>query len=253
MSIEFLQQLTTPHRSTISVGVADSLVEAVRIALADDTDDRARRIVESQTEISSEHYDTWLSLILEIAEEQHVQLKTRAVFNEYAFEVLDNDPILDMIGGNNEPVKFQIVTVLWKMYAQQQAQKRASGHVQRAAKQAQEDEETILSMVGSDAFPRQSVQMAIPSIPAPSNTSPVDSILRQVVSSPTNVVADVVKQIEQEGNAAWAATSLPTNPHPLGSAAYKAWIKGFVNGAKATLGINDKPASTTKKKSSRRR
>lgn len=259
MSLDFLKRFV-PDESPVVIRTTNTeLIESVQQALGDDTPDRAQRIVESEVEVTEAHYKQWLDLIEDIASEQRVNLKNKSTFTDFAFEILDNDPMMDIIGGNNEVVKGRIVTILWQMFKFNMSKERAHLDMQRANKRAQEEEEAVLSLVGSETFPRQSIQMEIPATTLPAQTpgqtvatSNVDSILRQVVSSPTNVVADVVKQIEQEGNAAWASVTLPKNPHPVGSAAYKAWIKGLVNGAKATLGIQDKPAATKKKPSRRK-
>lgn len=65
--------------------------------------------------IQPEDYQEWLRVIGEVGEEEGLDLSKRAVFYDTAFEVLDNDPKMDMIGGS-EGSKLAICKTLWHAY-----------------------------------------------------------------------------------------------------------------------------------------
>lgn len=76
----------------------------------------------------------------------------------------------------------------------------------------------------------------------------VKSFFRQAVTSPRSMLSQAVKDIEEEGKAAWRKANVPSNPHPQKSQAYRAWQKGLHTAAKETLGIVDKPKQVIKPK-----
>jgi len=251
MSFEFFKHLE------LATTEQDPLVMRVQRILGDDTTHRASKILETVDEqITPQNYEEWLKIVDDMAEEQGLTLHSRTEFSDIVFNVLDNDSFLDMIRGNNEQVKNKIVGVLWTMHKQRRAEERAKVELKRTQRREQENEEAVMQLVGTDDFPRNIITPPAPITPIPqsSGVGDVNSLLRQVISSPSELVTGALKQVEGEGKEAWNEVDLPTNPHPEGSAAHKAWIKGLIAAAKSSLGIVDKkpPSSATKSKTKRR-
>lgn len=69
------------------------------------------------------------------------------------------------------------------------------------------------------------------------------NMFRNVITAPRSEVTQALKDVESEGQKAWAGMQLAKNPHPKKSQAYNAWQKGFRNSAKDSLGIVDKPVN----------
>lgn len=65
--------------------------------------------------VQPEDYQEWLRAIREIGEEEGLNLNSRSVFYDTAFDVLDGDPKMDMLG-NNEKTKSAIVNTLYHAY-----------------------------------------------------------------------------------------------------------------------------------------
>ena len=73
------------------------------------------------------------------------------------------------------------------------------------------------------------------------------TFFRQAITSPKEMLAQATKEIEDEAAKAFRDLELPKNPHPKGSPAHKAWLKGMKNEVKKAFGIVDKPASAAGK------
>ena len=80
------------------------------------------------------------------------------------------------------------------------------------------------------------------------NSKPKKTNLQQMLSGPRSTITQAQKEIEAEGEAAWKAHQLPTNPHPKKSIAYGAWERGMKRAVKTHFGIDDKPVVQPKKK-----
>ncbi len=80
------------------------------------------------------------------------------------------------------------------------------------------------------------------------NSKPKKTNLQQMLSGPRSTITQAQKEIESEGEAAWKAHQLPSNPHPKKSIAYGAWERGMKRAVKTHFGIDDKPVVQPKKK-----
>lgn len=249
MEFKFLQQLSQP--APVATTVSHDHVRAVQEALGDPTADRAMHLLETPLTIDDSHYTEWLALIRDIADEQGIKLTNKSMFAGIAFDVLDNDPLLSSLGGDNEDVKNGIINILWKQQSAALAKDRHERQMQQTAARHAREEEELHQLVGTtDAPSAASITLAVPAVAQPAQTPIGDasSILRQVAASPTGLLQSTLKEIESEGRASWQTVQLPQNPHPAGSQAYKSWIRGFISGAKDTLGIHDKPSTPKKSK-----
>lgn len=78
------------------------------------------------------------------------------------------------------------------------------------------------------------------------------SVLQQMLTLPKTSINSLVKDVESEGAAAWRQHSLPQNPHPKGSMAYKAWERGMTRAMRDQVGGGrESPKPSTKKKTKR--
>jgi hypothetical protein len=106
----------------------------------------------SQFEVTPDHYNEWLSVMKDMAEEQGMSLDRKQAFNEIAFEVLDNDSFVDALAsgdaGDAEQTKENIVKALWQAYQVNKAHARVSSHVGSKINQAQDDVRTLGGLVG---------------------------------------------------------------------------------------------------------
>lgn len=84
----------------------------------------------------------------------------------------------------------------------------------------------------------------------------VKSFFRKAITSPKTMLSQAVKDVEEEGAAAWKKLQVPSNPHPAKSQAHGAWVRGMTKAAKEALGLNEKPElkarPVAKKKPARR-
>lgn len=80
------------------------------------------------------------------------------------------------------------------------------------------------------------------------------NIFRQAVTAPKHNLDATLKEIEDEGCAAWKQISMPNNPHPTHSPAHKAWQKGFMRAARDQFyqEPRQKPAPIRQKPSKKR-
>lgn len=69
----------------------------------------------------------------------------------------------------------------------------------------------------------------------------VKNFFRKAITSPKTMLSQAVKDVEEEGAAAWTKLQLPSNPHPRKSQAHGAWTRGLTKAAKEALGLNEKP------------
>jgi hypothetical protein len=72
------------------------------------------------------------------------------------------------------------------------------------------------------------------------------TVLQQMLTLPKTSISALVKDVEQEGAAAWKQHSLPANPHPKGSMAHKAWERGMFGAIKDHVGIGKDTNKVTK-------
>lgn len=77
---------------------------------------------------------------------------------------------------------------------------------------------------------------------------PKKTNLHQMLSGPRSTITQAQKEIEADGENAWKAHQLPSNPHPKKSIAYAAWERGMKRAVRAHFGLDDKPAVQPKKK-----
>ena len=94
----------------------------------------------SDMEVTPQHYQHWLTTIMSLADERHVNLTKRQSFNDLAFELLDNDSFVDALGGDPERTKRTILGALWSAYKVNQAHTRVQDHVSQMADKAKEEE-----------------------------------------------------------------------------------------------------------------
>lgn len=115
----------------------------------------------------------------------------------------------------------------------------------------------IVSQLKSDedSFGDEGEQEFEPEVAAPAiareeeeNSKPKKTNLQQMLSGPRSTITQAQKEIEAEGEAAWKAHQLPSNPHPKKSIAYGAWERGMKRAVKTHFGIDDKPVVQPKKK-----
>lgn len=79
-------------------------------------------------------------------------------------------------------------------------------------------------------------------------TNDKSSLLQQVLTGPKDELRKATKDVESDGENAWKAHQLPTNPHPVKSLAHKAWDRGLQRAIKSHLGIDDKSSMSTSSK-----
>lgn len=77
---------------------------------------------------------------------------------------------------------------------------------------------------------------------------PKKTNLHQMLSGPRSTITQAQKEIEADGENAWKAHQLPSNPHPKKSIAYAAWERGMKRAVRAHFGLDDKPAVQPKRK-----
>lgn len=95
------------------------------------------------------------------------------------------------------------------------------------------------------------------SVPAPSEDASegnedVDPF-RQAITSPSDMLSQAVRAVEDEGASAWKSMVLPKNPHPKDSKAHKAWEKGMKSAAQSAFGFQQKPKDKVVKKPIRKK
>jgi hypothetical protein len=97
------------------INTKDKWIEASRELLDTLRDEiQALPMEEATNFITQSDYETWLRVIKEEGDDRSVDLRKRSVFTDIAFEVLDNDPLLDSHPVSDK-TKSQIVNTLWKM------------------------------------------------------------------------------------------------------------------------------------------
>lgn len=101
-------------------------------------------------DITPEDYAQWLDLIKAFAEDEGADLDSPSGFQDVAFEVLDNDPKMDLYGGS-EDIKQAIVNTLYHGYRAQASHSSAS-EVARAPRPEENEEQT--STKGDDLMSR---------------------------------------------------------------------------------------------------
>jgi TolA-binding protein len=101
-------------------------------------------------QVTPQHYNQWLSTVLDIAREHGKDAAKRDVFNEIAFDILDNDSLVDALGGDRERTKGNIVKALWQAFKVNQAHGAVQDHVTGTIKKAREDEEAASQLVGAE-------------------------------------------------------------------------------------------------------
>jgi hypothetical protein len=74
------------------------------------------------------------------------------------------------------------------------------------------------------------------------------NVLQTMLAMPKKSINQTLKKVEDEGSVAWKQHSLPKNPHPEDSMAYKAWERGMKKAMKTAMGLDEKPAPAPKKK-----
>jgi hypothetical protein len=79
------------------------------------------------------------------------------------------------------------------------------------------------------------------------------NMLQTMLSMPKKSINSKLKDFESEGTAAWTQHSMPKNPHPEDSMAYKAWERGMKKAMKSALGLDEKPAPAPKKKPTKKK
>lgn len=98
-------------------------------------------IVEAVEQLSSvitpHDYQEWLRLTQEIADEDDIDLSRESDFQDLAWELLDNDPKIDAIGGD-ETMKQHIINTLWHAYNTNINQQHANSRIGSV-----EDEEVL--------------------------------------------------------------------------------------------------------------
>lgn len=77
---------------------------------------------------------------------------------------------------------------------------------------------------------------------------PKKTNLHQMLSGPRSTITQAQKEIEADGENAWKAHQLPSNPHPKKSIAHAAWERGMKRAVRTHFGLDDKPAVQPKKK-----
>lgn len=105
---------------------------------------------QKEFEVTPAHYNQWLATINEIGAERGVNLSKRQNFNDIAFEILDNDSLVDALGGNAEQTKLNILKALWQAQQVSKAHTRVQDHVKSVIDKTREEEEAVDSLVGSD-------------------------------------------------------------------------------------------------------
>lgn len=99
--------------------------------------------------IGPKDYNAWLRAIRSIAKEEGNNINKRGKFDEIAFEVLDNDPAMDSLGGD-EKAKIKIVNALWHKHQQSVTGDAASKEATRASKRVAKEEEEFTRMSGTE-------------------------------------------------------------------------------------------------------
>jgi len=100
-------------------------------------------------QITPQHYQQWLQTVMSIAQERGITLAKRQNFNEIAFEILDNDSLVDALGGDAEATKGNILKALWQAYKVNQAHDKVQSHVGGIIDKAREDEEAASNLAGA--------------------------------------------------------------------------------------------------------
>jgi hypothetical protein len=101
-------------------------------------------------EVTPQHYNQWLATLTDIAQERGVSISKRQAFNDIAFEILDNDSLVDAIGGDPERTKMNIVKALWQAYQVSKAHTKVQDHVKGVVAKAREDEEMANRLAGCE-------------------------------------------------------------------------------------------------------
>lgn len=101
-------------------------------------------------DVTPQHYNQWLATLTDIAQERGVNVSKRQAFNDIAFEILDNDSLVDAIGGDPERTKQNIVKALWQAYQVSKAHTKVQDHVNGLKAKAREDEEMVSQLVGAE-------------------------------------------------------------------------------------------------------
>lgn len=98
---------------------------------------------QKQFEVTPEHYNQWLSTIVDMAAERGISLTKRQNFNDLAFDILDNDSLVDALGGDTEKTKLNILKALWQAYQVSKAHTKVQDHVGEVIQKTREEEEQV--------------------------------------------------------------------------------------------------------------
>lgn len=115
--------------------------------------DSVTSIVEGAEEdfaITPQHYTQWLQTMMDMAKESGVNLLKRREFEDLAFDILDNDLAIDMLGGDAEVTKQNITKALWQSYQVSRAHDKVTKHVGGTIAQAREDEQLASMVAGCE-------------------------------------------------------------------------------------------------------
>lgn len=105
---------------------------------------------QKEFEVTPQHYTQWLETLLDVARERGVNVNRKQDFNEIAFEILDNDSLVDALGGDSEATKRNILKALWQSYQVSKAHTRVQDHVSGVIDRTREEEEAVDQLVGSE-------------------------------------------------------------------------------------------------------
>lgn len=123
--------------------------------------------------------------------------------------------------------------------------------LEKAVDTKQEDDDKILDIdydkLGTDrGGAHQVIGVSVPATGREDEETATRDMFRKAITAPRDMMTQAVKDVEDEGRSAWTGLSVPKNPHPKKSQAYKAWERGLKNAAKDALGIKDKPVVPSK-------
>lgn len=161
-------------------------------------------VEELSTAITPHDYEEWLRIIREYGEELGADLSNVTSFEDIAWEMLDNDPKLDAIGGDEE-VKRHVVNTLWHAFNTAQHHQQVS--TLSSNPRAVEDEAVDKKASKSVEFIKH-----ISSNPA------LSKVYRNGISA-----ANAAKSNPEQ--------KAPKSPYSSGTLRDKAWKTGFQHGS----------------------
>lgn len=85
-------------------------------------------------------YEHWLSTINDLAKEEGVLINTKQKLASIAFTVLDDDPVIDAIGGDTEESKRAIINTLWAAFSAAKHHHTAQKHFSSTSSQEENEE-----------------------------------------------------------------------------------------------------------------